>query len=652
MVEAMASTAFEAFSIKVEAGEGLPSGSFDVGPWFRPESCVRRGGADRAFRLAVIMNALQSIEAIVLVGILALVVFLLRKIATLTRSEVDLAPVLVGFDSLHRSQEQIERSVRDEMVRNRQESASQNQSLRAEVLSSMTTVGESLASNIQNQTRSTDQRLDLIRNGVEQRLEAFSGDSGRRIEQLSQSVSDATARLQGEVAGQLKEYRTSLNQTVRETHDLHREHSQAMSAAFQSFQFILDEKQLGFHTMVDAKLSTIGHDTTEKLRDVEATLHHNARQLRDETGTALKGFGDSVLKTLSEMTQLQKGELQDLRSTVDARLATIQTENERKLEQMRQTVDERLQGTLEARLGESFKIVSDNLEQVSKGLGEMRSLATGVGDLKRVLTNVKTRGTWGEVQLGALLDQMLAPDQYSQNVATSGTGERVEFAIKLPGRDTDGLPVWLPIDAKFPVEDYQRLIDASERADIDAVDRASRQLEATLKACARSLSEKYIAPPLTTDFGILFLASEGLYAEAIRRPGLAEWIQREHRIVIAGPSTLAALLNSLQMGFRTLAIQQRSSEVWELLGAVKTEFTKYADVLAKVKKKLTEARNTIDTAEVRTRAIRRSLRNVEASDGIRLLDGPEQPKEEITEDSLSVADPADEDRLLLQEAAD
>ena len=314
------------------------------------------------------------------------------------------------------------------------------------------------------------------------------------------------------------------------------------------------------------------------------------------------------------MHQLQKGELQDLRATVDGRLANIESDNEKKLEQMRQTVDEKLQGTLETRLGDSFKQVSDRLEQVYRGLGEMQTLAAGVGDLKRVLTNVKTRGTWGEIQLGALLEQILAPDQYSQNVATSGTSERVEYAIKLPGADSNGSPVWLPIDAKFPIEDYQRLIEASERGDVANVERASRQLDSTLKTCAKSLNEKYIAPLGTTDFGILFLPTEGLDAEVMKRIGLAEAIQREYRVVLAGPSSLAALLNSFQMGFRTLAIQKRSSEVWELLEAVKTEFLKYSDILSKIKRKLTEAQNTIDKAQTRTRVIQRKLRNVEQTE--------------------------------------
>jgi DNA recombination protein RmuC len=347
---------------------------------------------------------------------------------------------------------------------------------------------------------------------------------------------------------------------------------------------------------------------------VQTSLRENGKDLRDDTGSSLKNLGDTVQKTIGEMMHLQKTELGEIRTTMDGRLSSIQADNEKKLEQMRQTVDEKLQGTLETRLGESFKQVSDRLEQVYKGLGEMQSLAAGVGDLKRVLTNVKTRGTWGEVQLGALLEQILAPDQYGQNVATAGGSERVEFAIKLPGRDDTGSPVWLPIDAKFPVEDYQRLVDASDKGDAEATEKAARQLETTIKNCAKTLSDKYILPPCTTDFGMLFLSTEGLYAEAMRRPGLVELIQREYRVILTGPSTLAALLNSFQMGFRTLAIQKRSSEVWELLGGVKTEFGKYAEVLAKVKKKLNEAHTTIEKAETRTRAIQRKLRDVEGAE--------------------------------------
>ncbi len=302
-----------------------------------------------------------------------------------------------------------------------------------------------------------------------------------------------------------------------------------------------------------------------------------------------------------------------LRLAVESRLKELQTTNETKLDEMRKTVDEKLHATLEARLGESFKQVSERLEQVHRGLGEMATLATGVGDLKRVLTNVKTRGGWGEVQLESLLEQTLTAEQFSRSVTTRpGSNERVDFAIKLPGRAADGVPVWLPLDAKFPREDYERLIDASERGDVAAIEAAGRALEVAVKAQAKSIRDKYVEPPHTTDFGLMFLPTEGLYAEVLRRPGLADTLQRDYRITIAGPTTLTALLNSLQMGFKTLAIEQRSSEVWQVLGAVKTEFGKFGEVLDKVKKKLDEASGEIDKTGVRSRAIQRQLREVEA----------------------------------------
>jgi DNA recombination protein RmuC len=334
---------------------------------------------------------------------------------------------------------------------------------------------------------------------------------------------------------------------------------------------------------------------------VERALREEVGRNREEVAATLKGVGDSLFRQAAEVA-----------AKVDGRLHALQDDNAKRLEQMRQTVDEKLQGTLEKRLGESFRLVSAQLEAVQRGLGEMQSLATGVGDLRKVLANVKVRGTWGEVQLGSLLEQLLAPDQFATNVATRpGTGERVEFAIRLPGRGDGDAEVLLPIDAKFPVEDYQRLVDASERGDGAGVEEATRALEVRIKGCARDIHEKYLNPPMTTDFAILFLPTEGLYAEVVRRIGLVELLQRDHKIVVAGPTTLAALLNSLQMGFRTLAIQKRSSEVWQVLGAVKTEFGKFGDVLEKVQKKLNEASNTIDAANVRRRAIEKKLTRVQ-----------------------------------------
>jgi len=331
-------------------------------------------------------------------------------------------------------------------------------------------------------------------------------------------------------------------------------------------------------------------------------------QLGTLQGQQFEAFGQH----LARLTQSFDARVEALRQTVEARLLAIQGDNAAKLEEMRKTVDEKLHATLEQRLGESFKLVSDRLEQVHRGLGEMQTLAAGVGDLKKVLSHVKTRGTGGDVQRAALLEQVLTAEQYAENVATRpNSNDRVEFAIRLPGRD-DGEPVWLPIDAKFPIEDYQKLLEAQERADPAAVELAARALETRLKNEAKTIREKYVEPPHTTDFAILYLPIEGLYAEALRRPGLAETLQRDWRVSIAGPTTLAAMLNSLQMGFRTLAIEQRSSEVWAVLGAVKTEFGKFGEALAHTRKKLQEASNSIDKAEVRTRAVTKKLKAVEA----------------------------------------
>lgn len=321
---------------------------------------------------------------------------------------------------------------------------------------------------------------------------------------------------------------------------------------------------------------------------------------------------DSFSKRLADLTFMNETKLENIRSTVEEKLAHLQEDNSKKLEQMRATVDEKLHATLEQRLGESFKLVSERLELVHKGLGEMKTLANGVGDLRKVLTNVKTRGTLGELQLENLLEQTLTVEQYDKNVATKkGSADRVEFAVKIPDKNNKDQYIHLPIDSKFPIEDYQRLLDALEENDGQAAAEHSKQLDTRIKNEARSIREKYIDPPNTTDFAIMFLPVEGLFAEVLRKPGLWETIQREYRVVIAGPTTLTAVLNSLQLGFQTLAIQKRSSEVWQLLGAVKTEFGKFGDVLDKTQKKLQEASNTIDQAATRTRAIERKLRQVQ-----------------------------------------
>ena len=345
-------------------------------------------------------------------------------------------------------------------------------------------------------------------------------------------------------------------------------------------------------------------DLVKRLEMIDRGLRDEFSRNREEAGAAAKNQREELSKSL-----------ENVRSAVDLRLKQLQEDNANQIDKMRATVDEKLQGTLEKRLGESFKLVSERLEQVHQGLGAMQQLASDVGGLQRVLTNVKTRGGWSEWQLGVLLEEMLTPDQFAKNIKTrDDSDERVEFAIKLPGDENPDGPksgVWLPIDAKFPMEHYERLASAQEKGDPTAVDAAIKTLETQLKRCARDICEKYINPPKTTDFALMFLPSEGLYAEAIRRVGLVQNVQRDCRVTFVGPTTLAALLNSLQMGFRTLAIQKRSSEVWNLLAAVKTEFGKFGEALSAVKEKIDQASRKIEDVDVRSRAITKKLRDVE-----------------------------------------
>lgn len=374
-----------------------------------------------------------------------------------------------------------------------------------------------------------------------------------------------------------------------------------------------------------------GKDVRNELRAGREEARHAGMDLRKEVSDGLKSSSDTLSKTLESMSLIQQaqldgltkqlkeiteynlGSLERIRATFDARVKELQEGNEKKLEEMRRTVDEKLHNTLEKRLGDSFKIVSDRLEAVHKGLGEMQNLATGVGDLKRVLTNVKVRGTWAEVQLGAILEQILNPNQYEKNVRVKPeSAERVEYAIRLPGpKDAPDVCVWLPVDSKFPQEDYLRLQEATERADQESIQAATEALARTVRVAARDIHDKYVSPPHTTDFGIMFLATEGLYAEVLRQPALVEDLQKRFRVVVAGPSTLAAILSSLRLGFQTLAIEQRAAEVWGVLGAVKTEFQKFGDVLDKVKRQLETARKSIEDTGVRSRAIERKLRSVE-----------------------------------------
>ena len=409
----------------------------------------------------------------------------------------------------------------------------------------------------------------------------------------------------------------SLREQVQSTAQATR---QELGGNFTQFQQVLSAQLTSVATLqnnqIDAfsqQLVKLNETNAQQLEQMRQALIQQSQTARDEQASSLKRFGDTLNQTLTSLTESNALRMGEIRSTLEQKIQQLQADNASKLEEMRKTVDEKLHATLEQRLGESFKQVSDRLEKVHQGLGEMQQLAIGVGDLKRVLTNVKTRGTWGEVQLEMILEQMLTPDQYAKNVETvPGTGERVEFAIKLPGKEDDRAPVWMPIDAKFPKEQYERLVDAAERADADGVAQAGKELERAIRTEAKTIAEKYLSPPLTTDFAILFLPTEGLYAEVMRRPGLADELQRTDRVSISGPSTLSALLNSLQMGFRTLVLEKRSSEVWQVLGAVKTEFSKFGDVLAATRNALVKAADNIDKAEVRTRQMTKKLKQVEA----------------------------------------
>lgn len=430
-------------------------------------------------------------------------------------------------------------------------------------------------------------------------------------ERLQQTVRGDAERLERELRGEVQESARGTRQELTASLGLFQQTLLNQSSDVARTQ---NEQIDSFRTQLAATQQAL----SETLRGSTGALTQSALAAREAQDGALKRFGDSQAEQLRALSEANERRLLEVRQTVEARLTALQVDNEKKLEQMRQTVDEKLHATLEQRLGESFKQVADRLEQVHRGLGEMQGLARDVGSLNRVLTNVKTRGVFGEVQLAGLLEQVFTPEQYGVNVETvPGSGARVEFAVKFPGRRDDGLPTWLPVDAKFPREDYERLLDAQERADAPAAEAAARAIEQRLRLEARTIREKYVAAPHTTEFAILFVPTEGLYAEALRRPGLVEALQREHRVTLAGPTTLLATLTSLQMGFRTLALEKRSAEVWEVLGAVKQEFAKFGEVLAKTKKKLEEASNTIDAAQTRTNVMQRKLKTVEALDETR-----------------------------------
>ncbi|MCA7023853.1 MULTISPECIES: DNA recombination protein RmuC [Stenotrophomonas] len=443
------------------------------------------------------------------------------------------------------------------------------------------------------------------RGELREQLEGMSRQQDARMDGFSRNLTDLSTRTDQ----RLDLLRDSLTDDARkgreENAGARQQMAQLLDARLQDVRGQLDAFGQQQHVRMEL--------FAKQLAALQAALLEETRKGRQESGDALQRFGEMQGQRLAELTQRNEQRIGEMRQTLEARLKDLQAGNDAKLELMRQTVDEKLQSTLNTRLDSSFKLVSERLEQVQRGLGEMQQLATGVGDLKRVLSNVKNRGGWGEVQLDGILEQTLTVEQYARGVKLRPDGnEMVDFAVRLPGRGRDDTPVWLPIDSKFPREDYERLLDAQEAGDQEAVRASGNQLERALRVQARSICDKYIAPPHTTDFAVMFLPTEGLYAEAIRRPGLVDVLQREHRVVIAGPTTVTALLNSLQMGFRTLAIEQRSSEVWSLLGAVKGEFGKFAGILEKAEKQINTVGKSLGDASRKTRTIERKLRGVES----------------------------------------
>ena len=441
---------------------------------------------------------------------------------------------------------------------------------------------------------------------LSRRAGARGEGSGRAVEAV---VREESQRQSGEIRREQQEQRSELSQMLRassesQTAELARER-ELRAAAGRELNEILGKSHSELKGTLEQRFDVLRQENEAKLEQMRVAVDEKLQ------GT-LKTSLDENAKRIQALTEANEAKQAELRKTLSDELEKMRLGNEAKLEKMRETVDEKLQGTLERRLGESFKLVSAQLEQVQKGLGEMQTLASDVGGLKRVLTNVKSRGGWGEVQLARQLEDVLTPEQYAENIATlPGSNERVEFAVKLPGAGDGEKPVWLPIDSKFPQEDYERLLTAQEAGDPAAIEAAGREIERAVLAQAKNIAGKYVEPPHTTDFGIMYLPTEGLFAEVMRRPGFVTRLQNEHRIVVVGPTTLMALLNSLQMGFRTLAIEKRSSEVWQVLSAAKTEFQKYGKVWEKLGKQLQTAQNTVREAGVRTRAVERQLRGVE-----------------------------------------
>jgi DNA recombination protein RmuC len=519
------------------------------------------------------------------------------------------------------------KELRDELRTGREEARTAGKELREELSASVKSTNDSLAKALESMGKGQQTQLD----GMTKQLKELTDSNQGALDHIRGTFDSRVKELQDGNEKKLDEMRKEMSGGLKSTNDTLTKALESMGKGQQTqldgmtkqLKELTDSNQGELDRIrgtFDSRVKELQEGNEKKLNEMRGEVSGGLKSTNDTLAKTLESMGkiqqaqlDGMTKQLKELTDSNQGALDRIRSTFDSRVKELQEGNEKKLDEMRKTVDEKLHDTLEKRLGESFKLVSDRLEAVHKGLGEMQTLATGVGDLKRVLTNVKVRGTWAEVQLGAILEQILTPEQYEKNVRVKpDSSERVEYAVRLPGpKDNPGACVWLPIDSKFPQEDYLRLQEAAEKADPAAVQTAADALARTVRAAAREIHDKYVNPPNTTDFGIMFLATEGLYAEVLRQPAFVEDLLQHYRIVVAGPTTLAAILSSLRMGFQTLAIEQRAAEVWRVLGAVKTEFGKFGDVLDKVERQLTAASRTIEQTGARSRAMERRLRAVE-----------------------------------------
>lgn len=521
----------------------------------------------------------------------------------------------------------VDHVVRDELRAGREEQRAAASELRTEIQSGLrssldvlretidtvsktqTAQFETVTNSLRQVAEANQEALERVRDTIDARIKELSEGNERKVSEMRAEVSEGLKTVKEQIAKTLEELATVQKTQLDAVSNRLKELTESNQATLERIRATFDERMREFQEGNEKRVAAMRQEVSEGLK----TVSDNVSKTLTDLGSAQRTQLEEMTNKLKELGESNQGALERIRGTFDQRIKEMQEGNERKLEEMRKTVDEKLHDTLEKRLGESFKLVSERLEVVHRGLGEMQNLANGVGELKRVLSNVKVRGTWAEVQLGSILEQILDRRQYDRNVRVKAdSGEAVEYAIRLPGpKNEPGAVVWLPIDSKFPQEDYLRLQEAAERGDAEAVQQASEALARTVRAAAKEIRDKYVDPPHTTDFAIMFLATEGLYAEVLRHPALVEQLLQEFRIVVAGPTTLAAILSSLRMGFRTLAIEQRAAEVWKVLGAVKTEFGKFGQVLDKVKRQLNTATNTIEETGKRTRAMERRLRAVE-----------------------------------------